>query len=86
MRSDICIINIRQLWGQPFFFSCDWTKNNGERKKKRENKNICEYERGLFQELSKNSCTNIISHKIYTIKQFFYIVSKKKSTCSIFGK
>ena len=42
------------------FFLLD--KINGERKKKRENKNTCEYERGLLQKLSKYGCTNIMSH------------------------
>jgi len=41
------------------FFLLD--KNNRERKKKREDKNTCEYERELLQKLSKYGCTNIIS-------------------------
>jgi len=33
--------------------------------KKKENKNTCEYKRGLSQKLSKNGCINIISHILY---------------------
>jgi len=33
--SDICTTNIRQLWWQPIFYSCDWTKTM-ERERRRE--------------------------------------------------
>ena len=41
-------------------------QNNGERKNKRDNKNTCKYERRLFQKLSKNRYTYIISLRVVT--------------------
>jgi len=52
----------KKLWWQPHFSLFSLVKNNGERKGKRENKNIIwVWER----KLSWNSCTNIISLVYY---------------------
>jgi len=56
MRSDICTTKIRQLWWQPIFSFCDWTKTM-ERERRRERiKNTCVYER----ESCLKSCQKVV--------------------------
>jgi len=64
LKGVIFVKLIFDKFGDNHFFPLVLDKNNGERKKKRENKNTCEYERWLFQKLSKSGCLNIISLKL----------------------
>jgi len=50
--NDICTINIKQSLWQPLIISSYWMKTT-ERKKKKENKNTCEYERVILKVIKK---------------------------------
>jgi len=64
LRGVIFVKLIFDKFGDNQFSPLVLDKNNGVRKEKRENKNTCEYERGLFQKLSKSGCPNISSLKL----------------------